>query len=97
MKLLTRCLLHLGTGLHTICNIKPSRKIKITRRVIKKGCLLGATITFVPFRVYSFRAHIEMLAPPPSPDPTCSNAPPEIKIYQSSKHYQPADIISSSI
>ena len=28
---------------------------------------------------------------------SCLNAPPEIKICQSSKHYQPADIISLSI
>ena len=33
-------------------------------------------------------------ARPPPPDPSCSNAPPKIKICQSSKHYQPADITS---
>ena len=34
-----------------------------------------------PSRIYSFRAHIEVSRPPSAPrDPSCSNAPPKIKI-----------------
>ena len=40
-------------------------------------------------------AHI-LKCPAPPPDPSCANAPPKIKICQSSKQYQPADITSLS-
>ena len=69
MKLSTLCLLHLITGLHTTCNIKPSRKINITRRVIKRGVFLLQPSDSSPSRIYSFRAHVEMLAPPPPRPP----------------------------
>ena len=54
-----------------------------------------------PLMMYSFRANIEMpppaLPPPPPSDPSSSNPPPKIIIFKkSSKHYQPADIISLS-
>ena len=51
-----------------ICNIKPSTIINITRRVMKRSVYVLQPSPWSPSRVYSFRAHNEMLPPlPPLP------------------------------
>ena len=61
--------------------------------MILRGFFLLQPSDSPPLGAYSFRAHIEMRGPL-APDPSCSNAPPKIKVYQSSIHYQPANIVS---
>ena len=83
MKLLTRCLLYIQTGLHTTCNIKPFRKNKLPGGWYKGVFFSLQPSHSSPSRVWSFRANLEMVAPPPPPFPqTCWNGPPRSLLFK---------------
>ena len=91
---MSRCIPHLKIVLYTAPTIKSARILNNTRQVIQSDAFLLQLSGLSPWRIYSFRAHIESSRPSPPPIPlvqTCSNAPPKIEICQSNKQYQAGD------